>query len=263
MKVIGISLKENSSISYFDPNEFQLKRNINVIVETNRGIQLGKVVMPNFDSSSIKKADLVGKVIRIASKRDYSNYISNQNDACEALEKCRQLSRKYELNMNVIDAEYNLDRTQLLFRFVADGRVDFRDLARDLANCYKTRIELFQIGVRDKAKEVGGCGPCGRKLCCSRFNGEFSSVSINMAKNQNLSLNPNKINGVCGRLLCCLRYENETYKEYRKDLPQLGKMVDTEIGIGKVISLDIINGKYTVQIPDKGNIEVLINNGSN
>lgn len=263
MEVVGVTLKENGSISYFDPRDFKLKRNINVVVETERGIQFGEVQMPNFESNSIKKNDLSGKIIRIATKADYRNYYENKDAAQSALEKCRNLARKYELSMNVIDAEYTLDRSQLLFRFVADGRVDFRDLAKELANCYKTRIELFQIGVRDKAKEVGGCGPCGRKLCCSRFNGEFASVSINMAKNQNISLNPTKINGVCGRLLCCLRYENETYKECRKGMPQLGKMVDTDSGIGKVVSLDVINRKYVVQVPSKGNVEVSLEDGSN
>ena len=155
-----------------------------------------------------------------------------------------------------MDASFTFDRSQLLFRFLSDNRVDFRKLARELANCYKTRIELRQVGVRDKAKEIGGCGLCGRQLCCSRFGAGSDSVSINMAKNQNLSLNPNKINGVCGRLLCCLRYENEMYKEYKKDLPKVGDFVETEQGKGKVESVDVIKQKYTVNIPNVGVVEV-------
>ena len=164
--------------------------------------------------------------------------------------------------MKIVGAEYTLDRNELVFKFIADGRVDFRDLAKDLANRYKTRIELYQLGVRDKAKEVGGCGPCGIKLCCQRFSSNFTSVSINMAKNQNLSLNPTKINGVCGRLLCCLRYEDDSYKECRKCLPQIGKTVEIKEGKGKVVSLDVINKKYTVLIPEKGEIEVSVLDGS-
>ena len=166
------------------------------------------------------------------------------------------------LNMQIMDASFTFDRSQLLFRFISDGRVDFRKLAKELANRYKTRIELRQVGVRDKAKEVGGCGLCGRQLCCVKFNTNLDSVSINMAKNQNISLNPNKINGVCGRLLCCLKYEDDNYKECRKNLPKIGQPIETEKGKGKVVELDIINNKYKVNIPSVGNIEI-DNNGSN
>ena len=164
--------------------------------------------------------------------------------------------------MQIMDASFNFNRSQLLFRFISDSRIDFRQLAKELANKYKTRIELRQIGVRDKAKEVGGCGLCGRPLCCTRFGTETSSVSINMAKNQNISLNPNKINGLCGRLLCCLKYEDECYKECRQLLPKIGQVVNTEQGKGKVVSLDILNKKYVVNVPEVGNIEVEID-GSN
>lgn len=151
--------------------------------------------------------------------------------------------------MQIMDASFTFDKSQLLFRFTAENRIDFRELAKDLANEYKTRIELRQIGIRDKSKEIGGCGLCGRKLCCARFNnGEFASVSINMAKNQDLSLNPSKINGVCGRLLCCLRYENENYIEFRKTLPKIGTIVETKKGKGKVIDLNLIEQKYSVKV---------------
>ena len=152
--------------------------------------------------------------------------------------------------MFVLDAHYTFDREQLIFRFVADSRVDFRQLAKDLGSLFKTRIELRQVGIRDKAKEIGGFGPCGRKLCCSNFLNEFDSVSINMAKNQNLALNPTKINGVCGRLLCCLKYENDVYTEYKKGLPNVGKKIKTEKGEGKVLSVDVFNRSYKVLLED-------------
>ena len=161
--------------------------------------------------------------------------------------------------MMVLDASYTFDRNQLLFTFIADSRVDFRKLAKDLANIYKTRIELRQVGVRDKAKEIGGYGSCGRPLCCSKFLCDFDSVSINMAKNQNIALNPTKINGCCGRLLCCLKYEDECYKELNKNLPKVGKKVKTEKGEGKVISVDILKQKYRVSVPDNGIVEVDLN----
>ena len=173
--------------------------------------------------------------------------------------KCKELVKEYKLDINILDSYYTHDREQLIFRFVSDTRVDFRNLARDLANIYHTRIELRQIGVRDKAKEVGGIGSCGQPLCCARFLNNFDSVSISMAKNQNLALNPNKINGLCGRLLCCLKYENECYKECRKKLPKIGQTVDIEGEEGKVVSLDILNEKYEVETT-KGKIEI---DGSN
>ena len=166
--------------------------------------------------------------------------------------------------MQIIDASFTFDRDQLMFYFLSDSRVDFRELAKALASIYKTRIELRQVGVRDRAKEAGGLGLCGRCLCCSQFLYDFDSVSINMAKNQNLSLNPSKINGVCGRLLCCLKYENECYCEYRKGMPDVGDKVETEDGIGKVVSIDVISGKYKVEVPDVGLVDMVRdNNGSN
>ena len=262
IEVVGISFENNKQIYYFSPSKLDLKMGTTVVVETERGLQFGKVELPPFEISESKLNSPLKSVIRIANKKDNNSYEKNIKDSQLALEKCRELIEKYNLNMQVIDASFNLDRTQLLFRFVSDNRIDFRQLAKDLANKFKTRIELRQIGVRDKAKEVGGCGLCGKQLCCSRFGCDFTSVSINMAKNQNISLNPNKINGVCGRLLCCLKYEDELYKECRKDLPKMGQIVKTESGQGKVVSLDIINRKYTVNVPDIGNVEVEVN-GSN
>lgn len=256
IRVVGISFEEGKQIYYFNPNSFDLRRNVTVIVETERGLQFGKVELPSFSIEEEKLRSPLKNVIRISTKQDYLNHKRNIKDAAKALEKCKDLIRKYELKMQILDASFTFDRSQLLFRFIADNRVDFRQLAKELANCYKTRIELRQVGVRDKAKEVGGCGLCGRQLCCSRFESDFTSISINMAKNQNLSLNPTKINGVCGRLLCCLSYEDEAYRECRKNLPTVGQIVNTEKGKGKVINLDAINEKYTVSIPDVGMIEV-------
>lgn len=259
IEVVGVTLKKNSKVYYFSPKGLKLKKGTNVILKTERGLQLGTVELENtkIDSSKIKTS--LSEVIRVASKKDYDNHLKNIEDAKKALKKCKELVEKYKLNMMILDASYTFDRSQLLFTFLADNRVDFRKLAKDLATIYKTRIELRQVGVRDKAKEVGGYGSCGRELCCSKFLCDFDSVSINMAKNQNIALNPNKINGVCGRLLCCLKYEDECYKELSKKLPRVGKKVETEFGEGKVISVEPLKQTYRVNVKDKGIIEVGIN----
>lgn len=256
IKVVGVTIGDSKQIYYFNPKNLDLRRNVTVIVDTERGLQFGKVILPPFNINEEMLRSALKDVVRISTKKDYLHYKQNIKYEKEALDKCRELALKYQLSMSILDASFTFDRNQLLFRFISDNRVDFRELARELANIYKTRIELHQIGVRDKAKEVGGCGLCGRQLCCSRFNADFTSVSINMAKNQNLSLNPNKINGVCGRLLCCLRYEDDTYSEYRKQLPSIGTIVETDKGRGKVVSLDIIKGKYNVEVKDVGIIEM-------
>ena len=172
------------------------------------------------------------------------------------MKECQKLIDKYGLNMKLMDASFTFEREQLMYHFLSESRIDFRKLAKDLAAIFKTRIELRQIGVRDKAKEIGGLGPCGRTLCCTDYLVNFDSVSINMAKNQNLSLNPTKINGVCGRLLCCLTYENDVYEEYKKDLPELGEKVTYKGKTGRVISLDILKKKYTFLTDDEEYIEV-------
>ncbi len=256
LEVVGVSFKKNSKVYYFSPNGLKIKKGINVIVKTERGLQFGTVEMPNFEIDPSKLNASLCEVVRISSKKDYEKHLKNVEDAKKALGKCKELVEKYCLNMYVLDANYTFDRGQLLFTFLADSRVDFRKLAKDLANIYKTRIELRQVGVRDKAKEVGGYGCCGRELCCSKFLCDFDSVSINMAKNQNIALNPNKINGVCGRLLCCLKYEDECYKECAKRLPKIGKKVETKDGEGKVISVDILKQKYKVELPEGQVVEV-------
>ena len=249
MNIVGIKLGNNSKTYFFNGNNFHLDIGDNVIVETEKGLQFGTVVSFVSEDSVFKKIDLKN-VIRIASKSDIKKNISNLKDSESAILKCNELIEKYELDMRIIDAYYTFDRSQLVFRFLSDDRVDFRQLAKDLGSIFKTRIELRQVGIRDKAKEIGGFGPCGRKLCCSNFLTEFDSVSINMAKNQNLSLNPSKINGVCGRLLCCLTYENDNYAEYKKGLPEVGRKISTEDGEGKVLSVDVFGKSYKVIFPD-------------
>lgn len=260
MKIVGIQFDNDERIHYYYVENMDLRKNVTVIVNENGTLKFGKVVTPIHSIDEKKLTKALGDVIRIASKQDYQKYMSNLKQANQALEKCKELVKKYKLDMRIIDAIYTFDQDQLVFHFYADQRIDFRDLARDLASIYKTRIELRQIGVRDKAKKVCGMGVCGQKLCCSRFLNDFDSVSISMAKNQNLSLNPSKINGVCGRLLCCLKYEDECYKECRKNLPNMGQTVEKDGIIGKVTSLDILGNKYTIYT-DKGLVE--IDNGSN
>ena len=256
IEVIGVSFKEKGRIYYFLPNDLKLKKNITVIVETEKGLQFGKIVTDLIKVEKNAYKLPLKNIIRIATKKDYENHLKNINDAKEALKKCRQLVKENNIDMNIIEASFTFDRDQLIFNFLSDSRVDFRELAKKLATIYKTRIELRQVGVRDKAKEVSGYGSCGREFCCSKFLNDFDSVSINMAKNQGLALNPTKINGSCGRLLCCLKYENDTYSECQKELPKLGKTVTTDQGTGKVIAVDILNKTYKVDIKDKGIIEI-------
>ena len=207
MQAVGIKINNKGKICYFDSNNYRLKKKLTVIVDTEKGLQLGKVIL----FKEVSSDEVLGKVVRISNKRDYRRFLDNAHKAKLAINRCNKLIKDSNLNMKIIDAEYNLERTQLTFKFTSEDRVDFRQLAKDLGAILKTRIELRQIGIRDKAREVGGLGICGRKTCCSNYICNFDSVSINMAKNQSLSLNPSKINGVCGRLLCCLKYENDNY----------------------------------------------------
>ena len=254
-EVVGISFEEGK-IYYFDPNGHKLKENVTVIVETEQGLQFGTVKIPLIEISESKIKTKLKKIIRVSTKKDYNQYKKNQKDALEAKEKCQEIADKQELNMKIIDASYTFDRDKLIFRFLADNRVDFRDLAKELAKIYKVRIELRQIGVRDKAKEVGGYGPCGRKLCCASFLKDLDTVSINMAKNQNIALNPAKINGACGRLMCCLKYEDDTYTECRLKMKKIGDKIKTEHGEGTIQGLDILRQKYKVEVPEYGIVEV-------
>lgn len=254
MKIVGVKINDFGKVFYYDSNGLNLKKNLTVIVKNDKGLQFAKIV----DIFEVEDSDKYDGVIRIATKSDYQRHLGNMKDAEMALHKCKELVLKDGLNMSILDAFYNFDKTQLLFRFLSDERVDFRNLAKDLGTRFKTRIELRQIGIRDKAKEVGGFGPCGRLLCCSTFLTSFDTVSINMAKNQGLALNPNKINGVCGRLLCCLNYENDAYSMARKDVPEVGKKVVIDGKDGKVIISEPLIGKYKVLIDDEI-VEVDIN----
>ena len=248
MEIVGIKFDGNSKVYYFDANGLVLKKNLTVIVETEKGLQFGTVNMLDVENTN-EELELK-KVLRIATKKDFLKHKKNISDAKYAMDECSKMIEKENLNMKLLGAEYTFDRGQLIFKFISDDRVDFRKLAKDLGSKFKTRIELRQVGIRDKAKEVGGIGPCGRKLCCNSFLTEFNSVSINMAKNQNLSLNPNKINGVCGRLLCCLNYENDTYSELKKELPELNKSITIKGKSGKVTEVNILNKSYKVLFSD-------------
>ena len=247
INIYGVILQSEGKIYYFKTNKLILNKDEYVVVKTEKGIQIGKVVKKiDIDKINISLDD-IKNIERIASDDDYNNYLKNLSDA----EKCLVTARKYveelDLDMNIIEASYSLDRKQLLFNFIADARVDFRELAKKLAATYKTRIELRQIGARDKAKKVCGIGQCGRPLCCSTFLNHMESVTMNMAKNQNIALNPSKINGQCGRLLCCLTYEDDEYVRCQKNLPSVGQIVKVNSGTAKVISVDILNRKYKVE----------------
>lgn len=254
MKAYGIIFKEKGKEYKFKSDKKYYINDI-VIVETERGLQLG-TVKRIFD----KKCNNLKNIKRKASKSDLNQHKKNLKDSSEALEKSKELAKKLDLNMKFIDASFTFDRNQLLLLFTAESRVDFRTLAKELASIYKTRIELRQIGIRDKAKEVSGIGQCGRKLCCASFLTNLESVSISMVKNQNLALNPNKINGQCGRLLCCLNYEDDMYTTCREGLPNVGDKIDTEKGEATVTFVDILNRTYTALTKNEEKITIKLEN---
>lgn len=260
MAIVGVKFDNCNSIEYFFTGNLKLKKNITVIVQTDRGLDFGVVDTDPFESKEKKYLKLCN-VVRVASHDDFNKYRKNLKDAKAAFSTCKKIVNDMNIHMTIVDCKYTFDRSQLLFRFLSDSRIDFRELARELASLYKTRIELRQIGARDKAREIGGCGQCGRSLCCSSFLRDLDTVSINMAKNQGIALNPSKINGVCGRLMCCLKYEDSCYSDCKKRLPGLNSIVTTDSGKGKVVSVDILNGKYCVDVPNVGIVEV--NCGSN
>lgn len=247
MSIVGVKIGDIGKICYYNSNGLLLKKGLNIIVRNDKGLQFAKIVLLINDDKSLN----LDNVIRIASKSDYMKHLSNVKDAEKAKKKCLEIVKRDNLNMTILDTLYNFDKSQLLIRFLSDERVDFRNMAKELGSRFKTRIEFRQIGIRDKAKEIGGLGPCGRFLCCSTFLKGFDTVSISMAKNQGLALNPTKINGVCGRLLCCLNYENNEYVEARKDIPEIGKKVVVEGNEGKVIASDPLNYKYKVLIDNE------------
>lgn len=249
--VVGVRFKKAGKIYYFDPGDLSIEKNQFVIVETARGIEYGKVVIAN---KVVGEEDIVlplKKVLRLADEKDRFQVNENKKAAKEAFDICEEKIIEHELEMKLVDVEYTFDRNKVIFYFTADGRVDFRDLVKDLAAIFKTRIELRQIGVRDEAKMLGGIGPCGRMLCCSTFLGDFEPVSIKMAKDQNLSLNPTKISGLCGRLMCCLKYENDEYEEAKEQLPDLGEMIYTSLGQGKVVGLNLMERIIQIELEEQ------------
>lgn len=256
IKVVGIRFKKAGKIYYFDPIHMNIQKNTYVVVETARGIEFGECVI---GIKEIKENDIVAplkSVLRVATKEDIEKHFKNKEKEKDAFDICLKKIQEHGLTMKLIDVEYTFDNNKVIFYFTADGRVDFRDLVKDLAIIFKTRIELRQIGVRDEAKMLGGLGPCGRPMCCSSFLGDFTSVSIKMAKEQNLSLNPTKISGICGRLMCCLNYEQSTYEDIRKRMPKVGSIVKTSEGTGEVFSNNIVKESIKVKLK-KGEEEVL------
>ena len=249
-KVFGVTFKDGGKVYNFKSN-LDCKVNDNVIVNTENGQQYGKIATLVDKDSVVKKIDSLSDIVKIADSKDYSKYLKNLKDADKALKDARDLVKELNLDMSIISSSLNFDRSQLLISFLADERIDFRELAKRLAAIYHTRIELRQVGARDKAKEIGGIGVCGRKLCCHGMLTSIDTVTINMAKNQNLALNPSKINGQCNRLLCCLSFEDDNYTEARKDMPKMGSKMDTEIGKGEIVNLDLLNRKCTVQVENE------------
>ncbi|MEI7027696.1 PSP1 domain-containing protein [Paenibacillus sp. y28] len=255
--VVGVRFKKAGKIYYFDPSDLPIEKEHSVIVETARGVEYGRVVI---GQRVVGEADVVlplKKVIRIAGDADAKMVDENKQAAKNAFGICLQKIKDHGLKMKLVDVEYTFDRNKVIFYFTAEGRVDFRELVKDLASVFRTRIELRQIGVRDEAKMLGGIGPCGRILCCSSFLGDFDPVSIKMAKDQNLSLNPTKISGLCGRLMCCLKYEHDQYESGKEEMPKMGSHVVTSLGAGKVIGLNVEQRTVKVQFFDSGRSDVL------
>ncbi|NMA48679.1 MAG: stage 0 sporulation family protein [Tissierellia bacterium] len=236
VKVVGVRFKKAGKIYYFDPDKINIETNDFVIVETARGLEFGLVAVGPKEVDEDEIIPPLKPVLRIAEDEDFEIHKENKKMAKEAMTICEEKVKEHGLDMNLVDVEYTFDNNKVIFYFTADNRVDFRELVKDLASIFKTRIELRQIGVRDEAKIIGGIGPCGQITCCTRFLGEFEPVSIKMAKEQSLSLNPTKISGLCGRLMCCLKYEQETYEGLLVNMPSVGSIIDAPDGIGVVIS---------------------------
>lgn len=246
--VIGVQFQKAGKLEYYAPKDLQIEMDDWVVVESKRGIEIGLVKMP---TRAVDDGDVslpLKEVMRIATQQDIDTYNNNAMDAEKALALCKEVVAQQELDMRLVNCEYTLDKSKVIFNFTADDRIDFRKLVKVLAQNLKTRIELRQIGVRDEAKLLGGIGPCGRSLCCSTFLGDFEPVSIKMAKDQNLSLNTAKISGACGRLMCCLKYENDYYEEARAQLPDVGDSIETPDGNGQVVGLNILDISMQVKI---------------
>lgn len=258
VKVIGVRFRTAGKVYFFDPGKLEIKQGDHVIVETARGIEYGTVIGMPREVEDDKVVQPLKSVLRIANQKDDEQEASNRQKEKDAFKICLEKIRKHDLQMKLIDAEYTFDNNKVLFYFTADGRIDFRELVKDLASVFKTRIELRQIGVRDETKILGGIGICGRPLCCHTHLSEFAPVSIKMAKEQNLSLNPTKISGVCGRLMCCLKNEEETYEELNRKLPNVGDYVTTDDGLkGEVHSVNVLRQlvKVVVDVGDEKEIQ--------
>lgn len=242
--VVGVKFKDTDKCVYFNSNGIELKKDDYVIVPSDNGSLFGKVFSINNEEINNE----IKNVVKVASKKDYDIYLKNLANAKEALDFAKASAKNLGLKMQFVDSSFNFERSQLLINFVSEERIDFRDLVKILAGKYKTRIELHQIGIRDKAKKISGLGPCGRPLCCGSFLNELEAVGINMAKNQNIALNPSKINGVCGRLLCCLAYEDENYSYYRNLLPKIGSEVTYEGKKYKVLTVNVLKMSYVINV---------------
>lgn len=256
VKVVGVKFKTAGKVYYFDPGDLQVEIGTNVIVETARGMEFGTINMTEKEVHPSEIVSPLKKIIRIANEKDHKKHRDNTKKKERALRLCQEKIDKHKLEMKLIDVEYTFDNSKIIFYFTADGRVDFRELVKDLAGVFKMRIELRQIGVRDEAKMVGGIGTCGRSLCCHSWLSEFEPVSIKMAKVQSLSLNPTKISGICGRLMCCLKYENDVYTEMRKGMPDNGERIKTPDGTAVVVDTNILeNNIKTRLVVEEGNKE--------
>ncbi len=258
-EVIGIRFKKAGKIYYFDPVGYEFVSGQNAIVETARGVEYGHVVNGNKFVDDSEVFQPLRKVIRPADEEDTQQHDQDKLKEKEAFDICVNEISKYELDMKLVDVEMTFDHNKLTFYFTSDGRVDFRELVKELAAIFKTRIELRQIGVRDEAKMLNGMGICGRTLCCATFLGDFHPVSIKMAKEQNLSLNPAKISGICGRLMCCLKYEEEAYEELNRNLPNVGDIISTSDGTGEILSVNVLMQNVKAAVKKKENDPPTIN----
>ncbi len=246
--IIGVRFKRLGKIYFFNPKYLKVKKGDKVIVETTQGEEYGEVVIPNRNMADDKILEPLKKVVRLANSKDNKHFEECKKIEVEAFDFCKKKIREHNLHMSLTDVECKFDNSKIIFYFTADGRIDFRELVKDLAAEYKTRIELRQIGVRDEVKRIGGNGVCGRELCCCTFLSDFDAVSIKMAKEQNLSLNPSKISGNCGRLMCCLQYEDNVYKEKLKKLPNIGAIVKTPDGQGEVDGVETLKERVKVKL---------------
>ena len=248
VEVVGVRFKTAGKMYYFSAGDLDIHEGDGVIVETARGMEYAVVDLERTMVSDENVVKPLKGIVRIADEKDIKRHEENESRKAEALRLCQEKINKHGLEMKLIDVEYTFDNNKIVFYFTADGRIDFRELVKDLAGVFRMRIELRQVGVRDEAKMLGGVGCCGRPLCCASWLADFQPVSIKMAKNQNLSLNPTKISGICGRLMCCLKYENDTYCQLRKGMPEVGDVVDTPEGKAEVVESDIIRGIVKVRI---------------